>query len=233
MPSPRRTALTPAPRAPAALVTASLASIEHAIGGREALVAALLHAPKTKDVEYVVGLLGDPMRKGDSLAVLCVAGGITPGELLAAYKAGEINRAQALSAYEVGKALPEVVRDTMRLAATYEDDCLACQGLGQVTPEPTSEQPNPEPVDCPQCQGGGRLRYDGDLEHKKLALGLGKLLEKGGGINLQVNQQQNSFHGGVAGGALEAMQAATDRVLYGDGVIEVEAVPVPPAEPPV
>jgi hypothetical protein len=197
------------------LVEASLRAFESAIGGREVLVAALAHAPKSKDVEYVLGLIGDPTNRFLSLAELCATGGITVGELIEGFKAGELNRAQAEATRAIGQSLAGVVADTMKLAAPYEDDCYGCLGTGTRVPEPTEEEPNPGPGPCSLCTGTGRLRFEGDLEHKKLALELGKLTSKGSGVSLQVSQTNNHLHLGAAGGALEKLQEATDRILYG------------------
>lgn len=206
--------------APPAFVTTSLARLEEQMGGREALVAALAHAPRTTDVDYVLGLLGDPGHAKHTLAYLCAMGGITAGELLDAYKAGELNRAQVLSTRIIGQSLPATVADTMLKSAPYEATCYRCRGTASYVPEPTKEVPNPPPGPCDVCQGTGVLVVDGDLEHKKLALELGQMTAKSGGINLQVNQQSTTFVGTVAG-SLERTQAATDRILYGDGDGEV------------
>ena len=211
------------PPEPPALVSASLARIEAAIGGREALVAALSHAPKSADFAYILGLIGDPQRARSPLATLCAMGGITAGELIEAYKAGEINRAQAEAIAKVGARLGEVAADTMRLSIPHEVTCDGCYGEGLVTPEPSTKVPDPQPETCKACRGTGILVKAGDLDHKKLALDLGKLLPKSGGMNLNVNQQVGVFTGGTAGGSLELMQAATDAILYGEG-----AEPPPP-----
>lgn len=206
-----------APKAVPALVAASLTAMEKEVGGRAALVSALLHAPKSRDLEYLLGIIGDPARTSVSLAQLCVQGGITPGEILEAYKAGVLARAQVLSTAQIASSLPGVVTDTMRRAMPGETVCEACQGVGMVTAEPSKRNPNPEPATCMACAGKGRHQAEGDLEHKKLALDMGKLLSKGGGLNIAVNQQQNNFVGASAGGTLEKLQAATDQILYGPG----------------
>lgn len=210
------------------MVSASLATLEAAIGGREALVAALLHAPKSRDLDYLLGLLATeatkvraPWAKGpSSLADLCAQGGITPGELIAAYRAGELNRAQALATQKIGAHLAEVAEDTMLRALPSEGVCERCDGTGTFVPEPSKKVPNPEPEPCRRCQGTGRIVYLGDLEHKKLALDMGRLVQKGGGVSLNVQQQVGVFTGAAAGGSLERMQAATDAILYGDGAAE-------------
>lgn len=205
----------PVPKPPV-LVTRELAKLEQAIGGRDALVAALSHAPKSRDLVYVLGLIGDPGEANTPLAQLCARGGITAGELIDAYKSGELNRAQAVAAKEIGAKLGEVAADTMRRALPEEVVCDHCEGTGTYVPEPTKKVPNPEPTPCKPCGATGRRMLQGDVEHKKLALEMGHLLVKGGGVNVQVNQQTNLLVGN-AGGALERLQAATDQILYGEG----------------
>jgi hypothetical protein len=217
---PARTSRQKLPQPPA-LVSSSLAKIEQAIGGREALVAALAHAPK--DFDYVVGLIGDPSRARTPLATLCAIGGVRAGELVEAYKAGEINRAQALALAKVGERLSDVAEDVMRLSIPHEVSCTACRGKGRYTPEPTKKVPHPEEQDCLACDATGILVAEGDVEHKKLALDLGKMLPKGAGMSINMQQNVANFSSS-AGGTLEALQSATDAILYGDGVPPPEAV---------
>lgn len=213
--------------APPALVAASLAQIEAAIGGRAPLVAALAYAPKSRDLDYLVGLIGDPEHTALPLADLCAMGGITAGELLDAYKSGELNRAQAVGTVTIGQQLPHVIADTFARALPSEGVCSTCAGLGTTCADPSKKQPNPEPQQCGACKGTGRLMYAGDIEHKKLALDMGKMVSKGGpAVAIQMNQHLGvSF--GTAGGALEKLQAATDKLLYSDepvSVVEAEVV---------
>ena len=212
--------------APAPLVAASLSVIESRVGGRSALVAALAYAPKSADLQYILGLIGDPRRARTPLAELCAAGGVTAGELLEAYKHGELNRAQALATQKIAERLADVAADTMRLSIPHEVTCSLCRGTGTFTPEPSKKQPNPKPGPCLPCDGTGIIVEDGDLEHKKLALDLGKLLPKGGGMSVAV--QTNVGVGGAAsGGTLESLQMATDQLLYGDAVPSPVEMEVP------
>lgn len=225
---------TLARRLPPALVRTQLTQLEVAIGGRDGLVAALAHAPKSRDLEYVLGLLGDPEQAATPIADLCASGGITAGELLEAYRSGEIARAQVLATQQIGAALPGVVADTMKRAAPYQITCPACQGTAQVIPPRPSRHRgewNPAPVPCPDCLATGEVTIQGDLEHKKLALEIGHLTAKsGGGVSVAVHNQVGVLVG-VAGGALERLQTATDQILYGqdapilDGSVVKEVVP--------
>ena len=201
---------------PAPLVAKSLATLEKEVGGREMLVAGLLHAPASEDLSFLLGLLGDPLNAKEPIAKLCaLSGGIKPGEMLDAYKAGELNRAQAVATSRIGKSLAAVAEDTMRRSLPHEQICAVCTGTGTQVPEPSKAQPNPTPAPCPACRGTGQTPCEGDIEHKKLALDMGKLLQKGGGPLVNVNQQVGMLFG-TTGGALEQLQAATDQILYGD-----------------
>lgn len=210
----------------AAGVTQQCATLEAAIGGRDALVAALLHAPYSKDLQYLLGVLGDPATRATPLAQLCAERGLTPGEVVEAYKAGEINRAQALATQKVGARLADVAEDTMRLSLPHEITCLECEGTGTVRGEKGTVGA------CQTCHGLGVHKAEGDLDHKKLALEMGKMLQKGGGIALNLTQNTGVFTGGSAGGALELLQTATDRILYGGGEDAVMEGEVAEADPP-
>lgn len=213
----------------------SLALIEHTLGGREGLVAALTHAPKSRDLDYLLGLIGDPANRSIPLGTLCQQGGITPGELLEAWRSGEILRGHVLATKQVVAALPQVVADVVEKAAPYEGVCSGCQGVGQVTPEPTKKRPNPEPEVCPACQGSGRLLYPADLERARIVLDLAQLTPKGGGVNVLVDQRAVNVGGhAAAGGTLEALMAASDQILYGGGSAPTPAATptASPADPP-
>lgn len=212
-------AKTAAPRRlPAPLVAEHLAAFEREVGGREALVAALTHAPKGRDLDYVVGILGDPEHLRRPLAECCAIGGVSPGELLEHYRSGVLARGQVLAIKAAAEQLPAVAADTVRMALPEDLTCPACAGTGQITPEPTKKVPNPEPEDCRTCRGTGTWHREGDLDHKKLVLEVAGLAGvRGPGVAVSVNQTNNLAVFGAAGGALERMQAATDQILYGDG----------------
>ncbi len=215
---------------PPGLVTQSLEAIEVALGGRAAIVAALAYAPPSADVIYLLGLIGDPFREQEPLAHLCAQGGVTPGELLVAYHAGELARAHALSARRIGKRLDAVAEDTMRKALRHQIVCGTCAGTGRSRDTPTKTNPHPRLKTCDTCQGTKQVTREGDLDHKKLALDMGGLLQKAGGMHVNVNQQVGVVAG--TGGSLEAMAAATDAILYGDQTpVDAELVPPEPSRP--
>jgi hypothetical protein len=219
----RRTA-GPAPLALNAQV--ELERLELEFGGRQSLVQALTFAKQTKDVRYLLGLIADPQHNARSLAEICQMGRVLPGELIQALASGAELRSQLLAKQHIAQQLPTVVREVMHKAAEYEDDCTECLGLGKVTADPTKDEPNPSPVDCQTCRGGGKLRFAADATCRDLALEMSGLTGKGGGVqvttNVQVSQHGSSYEG------YERMQEAMDRILFGaeSGVPAVDATVV-------
>jgi hypothetical protein len=211
-------------------VVKELAALEQDLGGRPALLGLLALAPLNKDLRYVLGLLGDPQHDRLTLATICAKGNLLPGDLLKYLGAAALHRGQTLAKQRIGEAIPRVVADVMRKAAPYEEACYHCLGTGSITPDPSAEQPNPSPGPCPTCQGSGTLVYQPDLETQKLAIDMGGLTQKSGGISI-LNQNLNLPQaGGAGGGALEQLQTLTDAILYGeeDPVVDAEVTPVPP-----
>jgi hypothetical protein len=215
---------------------AELARLEVEFGGRQYLVQALTFAKQTKDVRYLLGLIADPENNSQSLADICRMGRVLPGELIAALASGSELRSQLLAKQHIAQQLPTVVREVMHKAAEYEDDCTECLGIGKITADPSDANPNPSPEICDTCKGGGKLRFPADKECRNLALEMGGLTSKGGGVQVNTSVQVANLGGGSYEG-YERMQEAMDRVLFGtgSGVPEVaqptvEAEIVPPAE---
>lgn len=198
-----------------------LAQLEEDLGGRQSLVQALTFARQTKDVRYLLGLIADPEHSGMSLAEICRAGRILPGELVSALASGAELRSQLLAKQHVARGIPGVVKEVMGKAAEYEDDCLECLGLGKVTADPTPEKPNPSPVVCDTCRGAGRLKYPADPKCRDLALEMAGLVGGGsGGAVVNVNTNiANVQHGAGSYEGFERMQEAMDAVLFGQHAV--------------
>lgn len=198
-------------------VIQELETLESALGGRDRLTGYLLLAPLTPDLKYLVGLLGDPANRTKTLAALSAQSNILPGEILRHVQAAALARGKALASVVVGAKIAGVVDDILKKAAPYTEACNGpCGGTGYLPlPDPTADTPNPNPVACPTCKGGGVLLYQPAFENQKLAVELAHLLPKGGGLNI-LNQQINANLAGSSGdGALEQLQHATDTILYG------------------
>lgn len=208
----RQAAFTP-------VVIEQLQTLEQQLGGRSELVGLLMLAPLTPDLQYILGLLGTPSNSQKTLATICAEGNLTPGQLLQHLEASALLRGKVLSAQVVSKTLPAVVQDIMQKAVPFEAACSNCQGTATITQDPTPDTPNPSPEPCPVCIGTGRLVYQPNLERQKLALEMGRMLPKGGGILIQQNNQNGGGGAGtLGGGTLEQITRLTDRLLYEDAI---------------
>jgi hypothetical protein len=215
------------------LVVREIQQIEADLGGRQALVGMLVLAPLNQDLEYFLGLLGDPHNEQKSLAEICALAEILPGELLHKLHASATMLGKVRTAHQVTQGLQPVVADLLRRAAPYEEACHDCMETGSVTPEPTTTNMNPSPGPCETCKGSGRLRYSPDLDRQKLVLELAQTLPKGGG--LQITNNQLNLPGGSGGGGLgllDRVQQIADQALYGLPAAPVDAEVVEADEAP-
>lgn len=198
-------------------VVQQLAQIEQDLGGRDELIGMLVLAPLNADLRYVLGMLGDPQHARKSLAAICGLGNILPGDLLKHLASAALLRGKVLASQKIGNGIAAVAADIMTRAAPYEDACHTCLGVGTVTPEPTTDQPNPSPEPCEVCQGMGKLTYRPDLERQRLAVDLAHLLPKSGGIQIaQINQGGSGERGSGGASTFDAVQRVVDQVLYGE-----------------
>jgi len=214
-------------------VIAQLATLEEDLGGRQVLIGLLVLAPLTPDLQYLLGLLGDPTFGRQSLAEICATANTLPGELLHHLETAALLRGKVLSAQVIGRTLPAVVKNVMERAAPFEAPCNGgCQGTGSITQDPTPQVPNPSPDPCETCQGTGKLLYQPSIRHQELALEMGRMLPKGGGLIIQQNNQTTGGGpgGSLGGGSLEQLQALTDQILYGEDTIDAEVTPVEEGE---
>ena len=242
----RATALVPTPpRAPRApnftaydqpLAMAALHSLEKAMGGREAMVAALVAGPRGTPLDYVLDLLADPANHATSLSSLCARGEVSVGELLEAYKRGVTAMAQVAAIHKVAAAIPVIIEDLVNRAQPHYVQCDRCNGVGTVSVEDAA------PVPCKACQGKGTHYVLPELDRQKLALDMLKLLPKSALMAVQNNYAAPPTSATPAGHG--ALMLLVDRVLYprrGDGDLAGDADPDPdppleaeaiPAEPP-
>lgn len=212
---------------------AVLADIEKSVGGRRAILQALVTAPQSRDIKYLIGLLADPDRRTQSLAAICLEAKIVPGTLLDMLERGTKLQSRIIAGQIIARGTPAMVEDVMAKAAPFHDDCTDCQGTGTHVPDPTPEVPNPNPEQCTVCRGTGKLRYEADPECRRLGLEIAGLTAKGGGVTINNTNQLNAPQVSV-GLAFEALQELQDRLVYGHGAPPVTSVDgtivVPPQE---
>lgn len=191
--------------------------IERDYGGRDRLVARLAFAPFDDRLETVLGIIAEA-RDDELLADTCARGNIRPAELLTYLKAANQHYAQARASRHLPEHLDRTVEDTMTAAHVHEATCDHCLGATTITlpANPDAGRDQPEQIPCPLCQGHGVRAYPPDPEARKLALDLGGLLQKKGGMNLAVGVQ-SVIQQGPGGGRLERLQAAIAATLDDDG----------------
>lgn len=202
-----------APIAAAAL--AEVSKLEARIGGRDVLIGALATAPLDKAGTRLLHMLADPSTAKEPLLSLCRAAGLRPGQLIEAVSQGLTAASHLEARVLVAQGTPAVVRDVMRKGAPRQETCYACLGVGQITPDPTPEVPNPEAETCTTCNGRGQLAHEADPEARKLALDLSGLLPKAGGISITNTQQLANVVGGSGSGDGDKLQEALDQILFG------------------
>jgi DNA-directed RNA polymerase subunit RPC12/RpoP len=215
--------IPPAPPPTPGQYAAALVRFEGELGGREALLEILAHAPVTKDQEYALGLLADPTFAGQSLAEICRRGNIKLSELWQLLRTAVLAKAAVQSTLIVGKRLPAVVSDVMERAAPYEETCGYCEGVGQIVDAPSVDEPNPEPYQCPECKGKGLFKRVPELERQVIALKLGGLLRDGGGFT--INNLNQAIANPEQPGSYEQLLTDADTALEGEVVREAPIDP--------
>lgn len=173
-------------------------------------------------LETLSMLLLDPGYDRMSLADLCEQAGLTLRDLFRAHRGATLVRAQILSTERIAAKLPEVVEDVMRRAAPHTTSCGKCKGTGSISPE----GPDAAPAPCPACGASGSIAVDPELDRQKLALELGDLLKKGGGISLTQQNLNVNGGGGIHGGA-----GSYER--YQQALMSALSTPLPPAPSPI
>lgn len=197
------------------LASAAVEALEKAVGGREPLVAALLHAPPSTDLSIAIGAIADPRNDARALSVICADAGVTVGTLIEAYKRGVLARAQVGAIHAVAEALPAVIEDAVTRAAPHYLTCYVCDGTGTVVPEPTKKNPNPGPEPCRTCRGRGQTYHLPDLDRQKFAAELGGLITKGSAPLVDLSDRRSvSLSVGQPGG-FASLIGAVDEVLHG------------------
>ncbi len=199
-------------------IAAAANQIEKDLGGRAAIVAALAVTDLTPEISLIVGFLGDPQYDTTPLADLCQQAGIAPAEVLAAYKAAVVGRAQLLSLATVAAEGPKVVAALTKRAQDHTVPCLECRGTGKtkrLRKDPKTKVEQEVDEICVPCSGLGTVLRHADPAAQDRVLDLLGLLPKGSGSSLAigVNIQQGSTGSAFGGGSLEQLQDAVSTIL--------------------
>jgi hypothetical protein len=174
------------PNAVAALTPAEeaqFAAFEVELGGRLQLAALLAAADLPERDQRLAALLVDPANDGTSLAKLCAWSRISLRRLLDFVKDAALVKGQIKALVAVGERLPDVAVGLMTDAIPGDRTCPVCKGLRQLLDDPTPQEPSPVPRICKTCDGTGTVPYHPETELRKVALQIGKLLDKPGNTN--------------------------------------------------
>ncbi len=203
--------------------------------GRERLLTALMLTPSDDErVDHLLQLAEDPEFRGRSIGELAVAAGWRAGALLKILRDSVLLLAQVGGLRIVADGLPDVVADVVNRAQRHFTECEGCNGTGQVRAPKTKDNPAPtEMIPCGTCMGEGKLVREADTERQQMVLEMAKLLAKGGGAQIAIQQNVGGGEGGKGGGAsplgnlFDRMIAATDQVMGRSAVLaEAEEAPL-------
>lgn len=188
-----------------------LTRFEMAIGGRERLIEALESADLDARQEKLLHALADPENRHLSVGGLARMVGMKPHEVLNLFRSAQTAEAFVVAHAVMAEKLPSVVSDVAEKSVDHLEKCPCVYAADG------SELP--ALPDCPRCSGKGVLHYRSSLKHQSLLLEAVGLLKKGGGVNVQV--QQNT---GISMGAgfFDKFVKATDRAAL--DVIDAEEV---------
>lgn len=206
-----RPASTDLVKAPKAMAQA-ISSFEKAVGGREALVAAMHANPDLDDAQrYLIDLLSDPSRTKTPIGDLCFSAGVHIGHVLQLFKSGRFARAQVEAIDKISKRLPEVAEDFVSRAIPLEIDCPTCNGTGETI------QPDGEVLPgCPSCHATGKVTREPSIDYQRLALEIGGITprkDKGGGVNIGIFSGSDK-EARVTSDDLRNLRVSSDKLLY-------------------
>ena len=183
------------------LAQRSLQNIIEGMGGREEMLA-VLEVSDDPVAEKLLGYLTSPTYDNHSVRSLCKRVGITVGELQQIY--ANTMKAKALMA--AARHLPRVVEDTFIDSLSRTSLCPTCYG------EKTIYRRKKE-VPCATCDGEGRIRVQGDVASRKLALTVVGLVKQGPLMEQNLNFDKAILVGGRDMAPLEAVVKEVNMVL--------------------
>lgn len=219
-------ALLPQQRAATLSEIAAFQTIEVEMGGRARMVSILSSAQLPKAVDRILGMMIDPRYDQETLAQICLLGGVSLSTLSKAFGEAAKTRGQLLAWDRVAQRLPDVAAAVMEDAVPGLKTCPGCLGARMV-PKPTNEDADATGP-CSTCQGTGLKHFQPDHDVQKTALKIGGMLDSGKagpGVNVAfLNQQLNTSHADLEG--YDQLMEGLDNLLYGKGRARARGAPV-------
>lgn len=217
--NPQQGSLTKIQRAISYSETAAFETIEAELGGRGKLVSTLSAMQLPKDLEVVLGMIADPRRDQETLAQICIGAGVGLAQFLKTFQEAATTRGKMLAITRIAEKVPDVAVAVMDGATPGWRECFACMGTRVIeVAKPTEEDPTAIAiVACGTCGGRGLTYNQPDHDVQKTALKISGLLESGGGMKLNILQQQLGASGKGEARGYDTLIEALDGMLYGKG----------------
>jgi hypothetical protein len=181
--------------------------LDEAMGGREGLLKHLEYAPHNAKLEILLNVLSDPGRTMLRLNEAVKDAGLSAREFMSIFREASVAKAFTEANLALSDRLRDVAVDVADKATNHTESCECTLGGKQQADEK-----------CQKCKGQGIVYFRGSLPHQQMVFETSGLLKRGGGVN--VNVQQQVAVGG--GGIFERFVKATDEAAYGKRVIDVE-----------
>lgn len=214
--------------------------------GAQRFMALLAVAAVSDDrLDQLLAAALDPSTAGYTCGELVMAVGFRPGEILKIVKEAALAVGQAKSLEVLARSLPAIAADVATRAQVHYLPCGACDATGWITPKATKDDPEPKAEPCRACHQKGQIRMEADPARQELAFDLARMLPKGAGTSIQVNQQNNTVNGGPGSESLfAAMVRASAEILHRGTAapaqssapegetVDADVVPSPAVAPP-
>ena len=191
------------------LIRRGAANFEEAVGGRDNLVDVLATSARDTKQDILFRLLNDPSRSGDSLIKLCKDSGVTAHEVMSMFRDAVLAKGMVAAQMSMAEKLGLIAQDVAEKAHDHTKPC-GCTLVGN------PDTANPQ---CDLCRGTGEIYKEGSLDHAKAVFDATGLTQKGGGVN--VNVQQNNVNGNSGGALLDKFVNATDEAAF--DVVDAES----------
>ena len=191
--------------------------LEHACGGRQKLLDAMVLAGDiSPEMTALMALLKSPANVDVALTTLTKKAKVNILDLFAHMKGAALARGQLLATLKIGAKTPDIVYDVLKRSVEHEAVCDKCGGAGK-------RDTRFGEVPCLMCGKTGKVTVVPSLDTQKVALEMGGMLQKGGGVNVQVTNTQNvglmSFNE-----SFRKFQQDSDEALYPAREIEAGVV---------
>ena len=170
------------------------------------LDAMVLSGDISPEMTALMALLKSPANVDVALTTLTKKAKVNILDLFAHLKTSALARAQLKATLRISEETPGIVDDVLKRSVEHEATCEKCGGAGK-------RDTRFGPLPCLMCGQTGKITQVPSLDVQKVALEMSGMLQKTGGVNVQVTNNQNvglmSFNE-----SFRAFQKDSDEALY-------------------